>query len=198
MIRRTLRSSKPTGEALSVTFIDHVLQTPVRMDLDAFILSAATLAEDTEELASFLKVPRNAEGFFIEAHAKLRPVDFASEGIYLCGTAHSPKLISESIAQALAATSRAASFLSSTDQTIGGCRGPGCTARQLRRLPGLRQKMPVWSAAINREDVSEINEALCQGCGICASECPVKAIQLAHYADDQIMVKLDALMAAEN
>ena len=134
------------GETLSVTFIDHVLQTPVRMDLDAFILSAATLAEDTEELASFLKVPRNAEGFFIEAHAKLRPVDFSSEGIYLCGTAHSPKLISESIAQALAATSRATAFLSSTRSDHWRGRGPGCKAGQLRRLSGLRQKMPIWSA----------------------------------------------------
>ena len=189
---------KADGEALSVTFIDHVLQTPVRMDLDAFILSAATLAEDTEELASFLKVPRNAEGFFIEAHAKLRPVDFASEGIYLCGTAHSPKLITESIAQALAATSRAASFLSAKDQTIGGVvaqvvRPDSCAACLV-----CVRRCPYGVPSINREDVSEINEALCQGCGICASECPVKAIQLAHYADDQIMVKLDALMAAEN
>ena len=60
------------------------------------------------------------------------------------------------------------------------------------------RRCPYGVPSINREDVSEINEALCQGCGICASECPVKAIQLAHYADDQIMVKLDALMAAEN
>ncbi len=186
------------GEMLSVTFTDHVLQTPVRMDLDAFILSAATLAEDTEELASFLKVPRNAEGFFIEAHAKLRPVDFSSEGIYLCGTAHSPKLISESIAQALAATSRAAAFLSSKDQTIGGVvaqvvRPDSCAACLV-----CVRRCPYGVPAINREDVSEINEALCQGCGICASECPVKAIQLAHYADDQIMAKLDTLMAAES
>ncbi len=116
---------KSDGETLSVTFIDHVLQTPVRMDLDAFILSAATLAEDTEELASFLKVPRNAEGFFIEAHAKLRPVDFSSEGIYLCGTAHSPKLISESIAQALAATFAGSLFLIIQGSDHRGCCGPG-------------------------------------------------------------------------
>jgi heterodisulfide reductase subunit A-like polyferredoxin len=83
-------------DGLAVKFIDHVLQRPVAMNVDAVILSAGVMANDTEELASFLKVPRNAEGFFIEAHAKLRPVDFASEGIYLCGTAHSPKLISES------------------------------------------------------------------------------------------------------
>jgi heterodisulfide reductase subunit A len=163
------------------------------MEADAVVLSAATVANDTEELASFLKVPRNAEGFMIEAHAKLRPVDFASEGIYLCGTAHGPKLITESIAQAMAAASRAGSFLASKDQTIGGVvakvDGKLCAACLVcvRRCPyGVPQ--------ITRNDVSEINEALCQGCGICVSECPAKAIQLAHYADDQIMIKVDALL----
>ena len=108
------------GRQLSVTFMDHVLERPVTMPVDAVILSAATLANDTEELASLLKIPRNAEGFFIEAHAKLRPVDFASEGIYLCGTAHSPKLISESIAQALAAASRAGAFLADATRPSAG------------------------------------------------------------------------------
>ena len=75
------------------------LRRPVRIAVDAVILSAATVAAESADLATLLKVPRNASGFFIEAHAKLRPVDFASEGIYLCGTAHSPKLISESITQ---------------------------------------------------------------------------------------------------
>ena len=145
-------------------------------------------------MASFLKVPRNADGFFIEAHAKLRPVDFSSEGIYLCGTAHSPKLISESIAQALAATSRAAAFLSATNQTIGGVVAQVIKPESCAACLVCVRRCPYGVPQINREDVSEINEALCQGCGICASECPVKAIQLAHYDDDQIMVKLDALM----
>jgi heterodisulfide reductase subunit A-like polyferredoxin len=165
------------------------------MNADAVVLSAATVAADTEELASFLKVPRNAEGFFIEAHAKLRPVDFASEGIYLCGTAHSPKLINESISQALAAASRAASFLASTDQTIGGVVAQVDQSRCAACLICVR-RCPYGVPRINREDVSEINEALCQGCGICASECPARAIQLAHYADDQIMIKVEALLTA--
>ncbi|MEN6487008.1 MAG: 4Fe-4S binding protein, partial [Syntrophobacteraceae bacterium] len=131
--------------------------------------------------------------FFIEAHAKLRPVDFASEGVYLCGTAHGPKLIGETIAQAMAASSRAASFLASTDQTVGGVVAHVdprlCTACLI-----CVRRCPYGVPAINAEDVSEINEALCQGCGICAAECPAKAIQLAHYEDDQIMVKVDALL----
>jgi heterodisulfide reductase subunit A-like polyferredoxin len=180
------------GDGLAVTFLDHVLARPIRMPVDGLILSAATVAADTEELASFLKVPRNAEGFFIEAHAKLRPVDFPSEGIYLCGTAHGPKLISESISQAMAAASRAATFLASTEQTIGGVVAqvdPGLCAACLVCV----RRCPYGIPRINREDVSEINEALCQGCGICVSECPAKAIHLAHYEDDQIMVKVEAL-----
>ncbi|MEN6483578.1 MAG: FAD-dependent oxidoreductase, partial [Syntrophobacteraceae bacterium] len=89
---------QPGAEGLRVTFTDRVLGRPVTMPVDAFVLSAGVRAVDNEELAAFLKVPRNAEGFFIEAHAKLRPVDFASEGVYLCGTAHGPKLIGETIA----------------------------------------------------------------------------------------------------
>ena len=181
------------GDGLSVTFMDHVLQRPIRMNVDSLILSAATLAADTEELASFLKVPRNADGFFIEAHAKLRPVDFASEGIYLCGTAHGPKLISETIAQAMAAASRAGSFLASTNQTIGGVVAQVDQSLCAACLVCVR-RCPYNVPRINRENVSEINEAMCQGCGICASECPARAIQLAHYADDQIMVKVEALL----
>ncbi len=180
------------GDHLQVTFKDHVLQRPIRMNVDALVLSAATMANETEELASFLKVPRNAEGFFIEAHAKLRPVDFSSEGIYLCGTAHGPKLISESISQALAAASRAATFLSARDMTIGGVVSrvePSLCAACLVCV----RRCPYGIPQINRDNVSEINEALCQGCGICVSECPAKAIHLGHYDDDQIMAKVAAL-----
>ncbi|MGD8504363.1 MAG: NAD(P)-binding protein [Syntrophobacterales bacterium] len=180
------------GEDLRVTFLDHVLERPVTMTTDALILSAATLAADTEELASLLKVPRNTEGFFIEAHAKLRPVDFSSQGIYLCGTAHGPKLISESIAQALAAAARAGSFLASTDITIGGVVAQVEQSRCAACLVCVKA-CPYGVPQINQDNVSEINEALCQGCGICASECPAKVIQLAHYEDDQIGAKVDAL-----
>lgn len=182
-----------TNGELSVSFVDHVLLRPLSMPVDAVVLSAGVVASDTEELASFLKVPRNSEGFFIEAHAKLRPVDFASEGIYLCGMAHGPKLISESIAQAMAAASRAAAFLAAKDQTIGGVVArvePSlCTACLI-----CVRRCPYGVPRINKDDVSEINEALCQGCGICVSECPAKAIELAHYADDQIMIEVDALL----
>ena len=190
-------NSQPEARAengvMKIVFTDKVLGRPIAMEVDALVLSAGTRAAENDELASFLKVPRNAEGFFIEAHAKLRPVDFASEGIYLCGTAHGPKLLGETIAQAMAASARAASFLASTDLTVGGVVAKVDPKKCAACLVCVR-RCPFGIPAINADDVSEINEALCQGCGVCAAECPAKAIQLAHYEDDQIMVKVDALL----
>jgi heterodisulfide reductase subunit A-like polyferredoxin len=177
---------------LSVTFIDHVLARPITLPVDAVILSAGARANDTEELASLLKIPRNAAGFFIEAHAKLRPVDFASEGIFLCGMAHSPKLISESIAQAQAAASRAGAFLADVNQTISGVTAHVEPDRCAACLVCVRT-CPYGVPQINRDNVSEINEALCQGCGTCASECPAKVIQVAHFEDDQLAAKIKTL-----
>jgi heterodisulfide reductase subunit A-like polyferredoxin len=181
-----------SDEGLKVTFIDHVLQMPVSLPVDAVVLSAAALPNDTEELATMLKIPRNAAGFFIEAHAKLRPVDFASEGIFLCGLAHGPKLITESIAQAQAAASRAGAFLADTHQTISGVVAHVEPDRCAACLVCVRS-CPFGVPQINRENVSEINEALCQGCGNCAAECPAKVIQVSHFEDDQITAKIKTI-----
>jgi heterodisulfide reductase subunit A-like polyferredoxin len=183
---------KNDNGALSITFVDHVLDLPVTQPVDAVILSAGVRANDTEELASLLKVPRNAAGFFIEAHPKLRPVDFASEGIFLCGMAHSPKLISESIAQAQAAASRAGAFLADTHQTISGVTAHVDPDRCAACLVCVRT-CPYGVPQINRENVSEINEAMCQGCGTCASECPAKAIQVWNFEDDQLSAQIKTL-----
>jgi len=183
---------KNDNGALSITFVDHVLDLPVTLPVDAVILSAGVRANDTEELASLLKVPRNAAGFFIEAHPKLRPVDFASEGIFLCGMAHSPKLISESIAQAQAAASRAGAFLADTHQTISGVTAHVDPDRCAACLVCVRT-CPYGVPQINQENVSEINEAMCQGCGTCASECPAMVIQVSHYEDDQLSAKIKTL-----
>ncbi len=180
------------GAGLKVAFTDHVLRRPVEMRADAVVLSAATLASQNQGLASLLKIQTSPDGFFMEAHVKLRPVDFAAEGLFMCGSAHSPKLISESISQAMAAASRAGAFLAATDQTIGGVVAQvdselcaGCLVC-VRACPyGVPQIV---------NNVSNINEALCQGCGTCVSECPAKAIKLANYSDDQIMVKVEALL----
>ena len=96
---------------LQLTVIDHVLQRPIRLQPDLITLATAILPERDEALAQFFKVPVNDDGFYIEAHAKLRPVEFATDGVFFCGLAHYPKPIDESIAQAQAAASRAATIL---------------------------------------------------------------------------------------
>jgi heterodisulfide reductase subunit A-like polyferredoxin len=163
------------------------------MSADAVILGAATVAADTEELASQLKLPRSKDGFFIEAHAKLRPVDFSSEAIYLCGTAHSPKLMSESITQALAAASRAGSFLAGGELRVGGAVATVDPERCAACLVCV-MSCPYGVPRINEDNVSEISEALCQGCGVCVSECPANTIHLCHCEDDQIGANVEALL----
>ena len=129
----------------------------------------------------------------MEAHVKLRPVDTPSEGIFVCGTAHSPKLISETISQALAAASRATTFLSKTQLTLSAVTAEVDQDRCASCLICVRS-CPYGVPRINEDGVSEIDEALCHGCGICASECPAKAIELSWYEDNQVISKIDALL----
>jgi heterodisulfide reductase subunit A-like polyferredoxin len=163
------------------------------MNADILALSAAMEAQDTEELASIIKLDRNPEGFFMEAHVKLRPVDMTTEGIFVCGTAHGPKLVSESISQALAAASRATTFLSQPYLTLSAVTAQVDPEHCAACLVCVRS-CPYDVPKINQEGVSEIDAALCHGCGVCAGECPAKAIELNWYEDEQIMCKVEALL----
>ena len=178
---------------LWVMFKDHVLQRQLRVPADLLVLSAGMRPSDTEELATILKLPRNPDGYFMEAHVKLRPVDMANEAIYVCGTAHGPKLISETVAQAMAAASRAGTFLSQSEITLSVVTAKVDQERCASCLICVRA-CPYGVPRINEEGVSEIDEALCRGCGICAAECPAKAIELNWYEDDQVISKVDALL----
>jgi heterodisulfide reductase subunit A-like polyferredoxin len=178
---------------LFVTFKDQVLQRNLRAPADILALSAGVRAADTEELAGILRLARNQDGYFMEAHVKLRPVDMATDGVYVCGTAHSPKLVSESISQAMAAASRAATFLSQSEITLSAVTAAVDQDRCASCLICVRV-CPYGIPRINKEGVSEIDEALCRGCGVCAAECPAKAIQLSWYEDDQVLSKVDALL----
>lgn len=178
---------------VAVTFKDHVLGRWLKVTADLAVLSAGMVAADTEELASIVKLARTAEGHFMEAHVKLRPVEMATEGIFLCGTAHSPQLLSESIAQAYAAASRATTLLSQPYLTLSAVTAFVESERCASCLVCVRA-CPYNVPKINEEGVSHIDAALCHGCGICAAECPAKAIELNWYEDDQIMCKLDAAL----
>ena len=178
---------------IKVTFNDHILNRPLRVDADLLVLSAGMQAEDTEELSSILKLARTPEGHFMEAHVKLRPVDMATEGIFVCGTAHSPKLLSETISQAGAAAGRAITFLAQPALTLSAVVARVSPEKCASCLICVRS-CPYDVPKINADGVSEIDEALCHGCGICCAECPAKAIQLSWYEDDQILCKVEALL----
>jgi heterodisulfide reductase subunit A len=180
------------GESLMVAFQDPILKEKMEVSPDLVVLSSAAVPRENEELAKLLKIQRTAEDFFLEAHMKLRPVDLASDGMYVCGSAHAPKLISETISQASAAAARASTLLSKERITISGVvarvEGERCAAC----LTCVRV-CPYDVPTINAQGEAEIEVVKCHGCGCCAAECPAKAIQLGHYLDDQVLAKCEAL-----
>jgi len=181
---------------LTVRVFDTILGTSFRLEPDYLVLSAAIHPHsDAEELASKLKLPLTQDRFFMEAHMKLRPLEFVNEGMYLCGLAHSPKTISESITQARGAVSRAVTILSQDHLMVGGVVSVVDPDRCVACLTCVRS-CPFDVPKINAEGVAEIEAAACQGCGICASNCPRKAITLQHYSDEQVMAKTAVLNPA--
>mgnify|MGYP001316076819 CR=1 FL=1 len=189
---------------LEITVQDKVLGQPVMLDADLLVLSEAIVpAEGSRALAELLKFSCTLEGFFLEAHVKLQPVDFPAEGIFLAGTAHYPKLLDESIAQAGAAAARAASILSKEHLEVGGVvatvDAAKCTAclTCVRICPfGAAYINPALSGVGGILGAAEIEAAACRGCGLCPAECPAKAIQLQHFTDDQVLAKEEALFEA--
>jgi heterodisulfide reductase subunit A-like polyferredoxin len=195
--------SEPDGR-LAVRLRDPRLGADLVLDPDLVVLSNPTLpADGSRELATLLKIPVDADGFFLEAHVKLRPVDFASDGLFMAGLAHYPKLVDEAIIQAQAAAARAARVLSRATLTAGGAIAQVDAAQCVGCLTCVRacpfdvpQVRPELAGAAGVAGAAFIEPTLCRGCGVCVAECPAKAITMAHYRDDQIMVKLNALMQA--
>ncbi|MFC2004801.1 FAD-dependent oxidoreductase [Chloroflexota bacterium] len=181
---------------LKVKVFDMSLGMDVMLEPDMVALSAAIRPQpDAEELASKLKLPLTEDKFFMEAHMKLRPLDFVNEGMYLCGLAHSPKCFSESITQARGAVSRATTVLSQPYLMVGGVVSVVNPEKCVACLTCVRS-CPFNVPKINSDGVAEIEAAACQGCGICTGACPRKAITLQNYADNQVMAKIAALALA--
>jgi len=180
--------------SISITCYDPSLMEQVTLETDIVALSSAIIPSETQDLATIMKLPRTNHGFFLEAHMKLKPVDFASDGIFLCGLAHSPKNIQESITQAEAAAARAITILSKEKMTVGGVvahvEGEKCAAC----LTCVRV-CPYAVPFINEKGEAEIDITKCKGCGSCVAECPAKAIDLMHYKDVQLTEKIKALCA---
>jgi heterodisulfide reductase subunit A len=180
---------------LQVGITDPTLGRPVLLKPDLLTLASAVLPNPTAEIREIFDLPADADGFFQEAHAKRRPVDAFSEGIFLAGLAHSPKPIEESIAQAKAAAGRAATFLARNTVEVGGIVAVVDQDKCAVCLTCVRAcpfNVPVIDYT---EDAAYIDPAKCQGCGVCVSECPAKAISLKHYTDIQIIAQEMALAA---
>jgi heterodisulfide reductase subunit A len=182
--------------AIKVSVNDPALGERVILSPQLLVLSSAIVPRENEELATLMKLQRTQEGFFLEAHMKLRPVDFATEGIYLCGLAHSPKPLDESLSQSAAAVSRACTLLSHDTVSVGGMVARVEAEKCAVCLTCVRV-CPYDVPFINEEGVAQIDAAKCQGCGSCAAECPGKAIQLQHCEDTQILAKSIALFKVE-
>ena len=189
------KASLDGREKLQVTVKDHVLGRPIQLYVDYLNLATAIIPKGLEELSKFFKVPLNQDGFFLEAHMKLRPVDFATDGVFVCGLAHYPKPLEESIAQAQAAAARAAKLLakpyvevapvvSLVDQDL--C--IGCALCEASCPFGAIRVHKVIGKGFRAETIA----ASCKGCGVCSASCPQQAIDMMHFRGRQIFAAIHA------
>jgi heterodisulfide reductase subunit A len=191
----TIRS---VGPQLELVAWDPSLRREVALYPNLVSLSMAVLpSEGTERLARILDVPLSREGFFMEAHLKMRPMDFVGEGIFVCGMAHYPKFIEECIANAQATAGRALTVLTKDKFYIGGVVARVDQSKCVGCLTCVRA-CPFGIPKVRYTDIgvggirgaAYIEPALCQGCGTCTAECPAKAIQLVAYKDEQVLAQV--------
>ncbi|MCB2189673.1 MAG: FAD-dependent oxidoreductase, partial [Deltaproteobacteria bacterium] len=186
------------GDALSVEARDYVLAEDLALDADLVVLAAAVVPpEGAKEVSQMFKVSLGADGFFQEAHVKLRPVDFGAEGVYLCGAAHYPKHLNETISQAYGAAGRVLTLLANPTVKASGsvcvvdehqCLGCGACAQACAFGA-------IEMAATKQGPKARVIPVLCQGDGLCNAKCPTGAIQLQHYTDDELLHQIRAGLA---
>ncbi len=188
------------GRGIKVKAFDPLLGEDIEIPANMVVLSVGIMPGDNEELAKVIKAPLTTEGFFLEAHAKLRPVEVAVDGIYLCGLAHGPKSLSESISQAKAAAAKA---------TIPLAKGKVAVAPIVSRVDqdkcigcGICASLCPFSAIelkkVGKRRKAETITASCKGCGICASHCPTLAISMGGFTDEAIMAQIHAFSETFN
>jgi len=185
---------------LKITVTDHILQRPVSLAVDLLTLATAIIPHQNAPLAELYKIPLNAEGFFTEAHAKIKPVEASTEGIFLSGLCHYPKPIQESVAEALACASRAATMLSKDflelesiisrviDENCDGCAFcvDGCPFKAITLLEYMFEG--------KSKKTVEVNEILCKGCGSCMATCPKQGVHVAGFTLAQLGAQVEAAL----
>ncbi len=174
---------------LMIRFYDASLESKIEIDADLIVLSTPLVPQDNaKEISQILKVPLGSDGFFFEAHVKLRPIDFATDGIYVCGTSHSPKDTAESVTQALGVASRAA-----IPMAVKRLRTEAITAFVDEKLCsgcGICVKLcPYRAIEKDANGVAHITSVVCKGCGTCGASCPERAIEMHHFTDKQIIAQ---------
>ena len=184
------------NDRLRVEVLDKILGKTVVIRADLLALASAIVPSGDEKLAQLFKVPMNEDRFFVEAHAKLGPSEFATDGVFLCGMNHYPKPIDESVAQALAASSRAITLLSRKTISMSGtvahvnvnsCSGCGvCVVLCPYSAPSML-------AEGRNAGKAEVNPALCKGCGLCVASCRSGALNLRGFGEDQIMAMINEI-----
>jgi heterodisulfide reductase subunit A len=163
------------------------------IDADYVVLSTGLLPHpETEKISKAYKLTCNVDGFFLEAHVKLRPVDFPSEGYFLAGLGHAPKNLDETISQALAAAGRVGALLSHDKLGVSGVISKHNRDICMSCLACFRA-CPFDSPFIDEDGMVSHNEVKCTGCGICAGVCPAKAFQVNFFRDDQITAMIDSV-----
>ncbi len=181
------------GEKLSIKVKDLDSELEFNINPDLLVLAQGfEPASGARELGTLLKVPLNEDGFFMETHAKLGPMDFPGSGLFLCGAAHSPKFVSEAIYQAQGAVARAVTILAKPHLMVGGIVAKAEPEKCAACLTCVRV-CPYSVPKIGANRVAEIEPVQCHGCGTCVGECPAKAIQLQHYTDEQMLAKISAV-----
>ncbi len=180
---------------IRVTVTDPILGKKLEIDADLLTLAAAIIpSPSTQSITKLFKVAMNPDGFFQEAHVKLRPVDFAADGVFLCGLAHYPKHITETISQAYGAAGRAINLLSKSTVTASGA---VCEVSENDCVSCGACITACTYGAIEFHDTPKgkkatVNPVLCKGDGLCNAKCPTQAIKLKHYTDDEIFSQIDA------
>ena len=184
------------GEDLQVVLTSYVLNRDVEIRPDLLILATAVVPSKENPIAKLFKVPVNSDGFFVEAHVKLRPIDFATDGVFVCGLAHSPKPIDESIAHGLGAAARGVTLLSQQEM-FGNAVVAFIDPERCVGCQGCLKVCP-YEAIRYLEDrkICEINEVICKGCGACAATCPSASAQLKRFTSNQICAQIEQALTA--